>query len=70
MHKHTEIIRVGYKIYIITKATDKTFVTTIGLGTKIETRVYKSELDMPSKERLKIRIARIFQGKHFKSGNR
>lgn len=55
---NTEIIRVGWKIYIITKTTDKTFVTTVGEGSKIEKREFDYWTDMPWKERMQIFISK------------
>lgn len=63
---NTEIIRVGYKIYIITKTDNETIITTVGEHSKIEKRKFKSWLAVSFQERLKIIIARILKEKESK----
>lgn len=58
-----EIIRVGYKIYIITKTDKETSVVTVGEGSKIEKRKFKHILEMPFNEYFKIILAKVIKNR-------
>jgi len=58
---NTEIITVGYKIYIITTTADEIVMTTVGKCSKIEKRKFKSWSDIPFQERSKIDLAKALR---------
>ena len=58
---NTEVVAVGCKLYIISRTDKETHITTVGEGSKIENRKYKSWFDVPSNERFQIFLAKMLE---------